>query len=199
MSQLSGLLRQRVIGVLLMALGAFALAAPAAAGKWSLAILGLPLILLSVAEAYSAFTSPRRTAASAYLPSLFALLAGNLLLLSSGLVVSGLLVLLVAILLIDGLAKILTVWRKPRAVRIPTFANGFIDLGCAALLWYLSWIIGTERAIGIVVGAYIAAAGWRTLMAPFEHTTSTDLPRAPSAHPDRELGLPPNEIFARLR
>jgi hypothetical protein len=65
MSQFSGLLRQRVIGVLLMALGAFALAAPAAAGKWSLAILGLPLIVLSVAEAYSAFTSPRRTATSA--------------------------------------------------------------------------------------------------------------------------------------
>src|SRR5262245_18980492 len=103
MSQLSGLLRQRVIGVLLMALGAFALAAPAAAGKWSLAILGIPLIVLSVAEAYSAFTSPRRAHVSAYLPCLLALLAGNLLLLSSALVVSGLLVLLVDILLFVGL------------------------------------------------------------------------------------------------
>jgi Short repeat of unknown function (DUF308) len=51
-------------GVLLMAVGAFASAAPVAAGEWSLAILGIPLIVLSVAEAYSAFTSPRRANAT---------------------------------------------------------------------------------------------------------------------------------------
>ena len=68
MPQFSGLLRQRVAGTLLMAVGAFALAAPVAAGKWSLAILGIPLIVLSAAEAYSAFTSPRRAEPSAYLP-----------------------------------------------------------------------------------------------------------------------------------
>ena len=54
MPQSSGLLRKRVAGALLMALGAFALAAPMAAGRWSLAILGIPLIVLSVAEAYTA-------------------------------------------------------------------------------------------------------------------------------------------------
>jgi uncharacterized membrane protein HdeD (DUF308 family) len=198
MPQFSGLLRQRVAGALLMAVGVFALAAPVAAGEWSLAILGIPLIVLSVAEAYSAFTSPRRADASAYVPCLLALLAGNLLLLSSALVVSGLLILLVAILLIDGFGKILTVWRKPRAVRIPTLANGLVDLGCAALLWYLNQTIGTERAIGIVVGAYILAAGWRMLMAPVEDATPAAV-GALSAHPDRELGLPPNETFGRLR
>ena len=45
MPQSSGLLRKRVAGALLMALGAFALAAPIAAGRWSLAILGIPLIV----------------------------------------------------------------------------------------------------------------------------------------------------------
>jgi len=114
MPQPSGVWRERVAGALLMALGAFALAAPVAAGRWSLAILGIPLIVLSVAEAYAAFTSPRRADASAYLPCLLALLAGNLLLLSSALVVSGLLILLVAILVIDGFGKILAVWREPR-------------------------------------------------------------------------------------
>jgi uncharacterized membrane protein HdeD (DUF308 family) len=198
MPQFSGLLRQRVAGALLMAVGVFALAAPVAAGEWSLAILGIPLIVLSVAEAYSAFTSPRRADASAYVPCLLALLAGNLLLLSSALVVSGLLILLVAILLIDGFGKILTVWRKPLAVRIPTLANGLVDLGCAALLWYLNQTIGTERAIGIVVGAYILAAGWRMLMAPVADATPAAV-GALSAHPDRELGLPPNETFGRLR
>ena len=199
MLQFSRLLRQRVAGALLVALGALALAAPVAAGRWSLAILGIPLIVLSVTEAYSAFNSPRRADASAYLPCLLALLAGNLLLLSSALVVSGLLILLLAILLIHGFGKILTVWRKPRAVRIPTLANGFVDFGCAALLWYLNRIIGTERAIGIVVGAYIAAAGWRMLLAPVDDATPAAVARTRSAHPDRELGLPPNETFARLR
>src|SRR5215475_7007608 len=199
MPQSGRIWRKRVAGVVLMALGAFALAAPVAAGRWSLAILGIPLIVLSVAEAYAAFTSPRRADASAYLPCLLALFAGNLLLLSSALVVSGLLILLVAILLIDGFGKILAVWRKPHAPRVPTIVNGLVDFGCAALLWHLSRIIGTERAIGIVIGAYIAAAGWRMLMAPVEATTPAAAAGALRTHPDHELGLPPDETFARLR
>ncbi|HEU4958000.1 MAG TPA: DUF308 domain-containing protein, partial [Sphingomicrobium sp.] len=182
-----------------MALGAFALAAPMAAGRWSLAILGIPLIVLSVVEAYATFTSPRRAEASAYLPCLLALLAGNLLLLSSALVLSGLLVLLVAILVIDGFGKILAAWHDPDTARVPTVVNGLVDLGCAALLWHLSRIIGVERAIGVVVGAYIAAAGWRMLLAPVEAETPGAAAAGLSAHPDPKLGLPPNETLARLR
>jgi hypothetical protein len=199
MPQSAGILRKRVAGALLMALGAFALAAPMAAGRWSLAILGIPLIVLSVVEAYATFTSPRRAEARAYLPCLLALLAGNLLLLSSALVLSGLLVLLVAILVIDGFGKILAAWHDPDTARVPTVVNGLVDLGCAALLWHLSRIIGVERAIGVVVGAYIAAAGWRMLLAPVEAETPGAAAAGLSAHPDPKLGLPPNETFARLR
>ena len=123
---------------------------------------------LSLAEAYAAFTSPRWAELSAYLPSVLAMLAGNVLLLSSALVLSGLLILLIAILLLDGCNKFLTAWREPQAARLPPIVNGLIDFGCAALLWYLSRIIGIEQAVGIIVGAYIAAAGWRMLMAPAE-------------------------------
>jgi hypothetical protein len=199
MPQSTGILRKRVAGALLMALGAFALAAPMAAGRWSLAILGIPLIVLSVVEAYATFTSPRRAEASGYLPCLLALLAGNLLLLSSALVLSGLLVLLVAILVIDGFGKILAAWHDPDTARVPTVVNGLVDLGCAALLWHLSRIIGVERAIGVVVGAYIAAAGWRMLLAPVEAEPPGAAAAGLSAHPDPKLGLPPNETFARLR
>ena len=69
---------------------------PLAAGRWPLAILGLPLMALSVAEAYAGFTSVRRTEVGAYLPSVLAMLAGNLLLLSSALVLSALMILLIA-------------------------------------------------------------------------------------------------------
>jgi uncharacterized membrane protein HdeD (DUF308 family) len=199
MLQSSGALKKRIAGVLLMALGAFALAAPVAAGRWSLAILGIPLIALSVAEAYATFASPQRADASAYLPCLLAMLAGNLLLLSSALVLSGLLILLVAILVIDGVSKILSVWRQAHSARIPPLVSGLVDLACAALLWHLSRFIGAERAIGIVVGAYIAAAGWRMVMAPVEAAAPDAALAAPSAHPDPKLGLAPNETFARLR
>jgi len=199
MPQPSGVLRKRVAGAVLMALGVLALAAPMAAGRWSLAILGIPLMVLSVVEAHATFASPRRTDATAYLSSLLAMLAGNLLLLSSALVLGGLLILLIAILVIDGFGKILTVWRKPDAPRAAAVINGLVGLGCAALLWLLSRIIGAERAIGLVLGAYIAAAGWRMLMAPAEAATPDATPKARSAHPDPELGLPPNKTFARLR
>src|SRR5262249_26031796 len=85
-------LSRRVTGALLLAMGAIALSAPLAVGRWSLAILGIPLLLLGVAEAYAAFTSQQRAQVSAYLPSLLALLAGNLLLLSSALVLDALLI-----------------------------------------------------------------------------------------------------------
>ena len=166
------MLKKRIAGALLIAFGAFALSAPLLVGHWSLAILGLPLMALSVAEAYAAFTSARRTEVSAYLPSVLAMLAGNLLLLSSALVLSGLLILLIAILLIDGCNKLLTAWRDPQAARLPSIVNGLIDFGCAALLWYLSRIIGIEQAVGIIVGVYIAAAGWRMLMAPAEDASA---------------------------
>jgi uncharacterized membrane protein HdeD (DUF308 family) len=192
-------LRKRIAGAVLMVLGVLALAAPMAAGRWSLAVLGIPLMVVSGVEAYATFASRRRTDASAYLPCLLALIAGNLLLLSSALVLSGLLILLVAILVIDGLGKILTVWRQPHSPRVPALVNGLVDLGCAAFLWQLSRIIGAERAIGIAVGVYIAAAGWRMLMAPADAEMPDAAAGTRSAHPDRELGLPPNETFARLR
>ena len=149
-------------------------------------------------EAYAAFTSPRWAELSAYLPSVLAMLAGNVLLLSSALVLSGLLILLIAILLLDGCNKLLTAWRNPQAERVPSIVNGLIDFGCAALLWYLSRVIGIEQAIGIIVGAYIAAAGWRMLMAPAEEA-ATAAATPLTAHPDHALGVPPNETFARLR
>src|SRR5262245_25301650 len=191
MPQLSRILKRRIAGGLLIALGVWALSAPLATGRWSLAVMGVPLIVLSVMEAYAAFTSPQRTDASAYLPSLLAMLAGNLLLLSSALVLDGLLILLVGILGVDGFGKILNAWRNPGSTRLPLLVNGLLDFGGAALLWYLSRKIGAAQAVGIVLGAVIAAAGWRMLMAPAEAAASDATAGMRNAHPDAKLGLPP--------
>jgi hypothetical protein len=199
MPAFSAILKKRAAGCLFLALGVAALSAPLVTGRWSLAILGLLLIALSVTEAYAAFTSPQRAEASAYLPSLLAMLAGNVLLLSSALVLDGLLILLLAILVVDGLGKILTGWRNPHSARLPTLANGLLDLAGAALLWYLSRKVGIEQAVGVGVGIIVAAAGWRMLMAPAEAVALDATTGAQAAHPDAKLGLPPNDTFARLR
>src|SRR5690349_14924563 len=103
MWQSSRQLGRRIAGILLMVLGGLALSAPLSAGRWSLAVLGVPLILLSIGEAYAVFSSPQRAQARRYVPSLLAMLAGNVLLLSSALVLNGLLILFIAILAVDGL------------------------------------------------------------------------------------------------
>ena len=198
MQMLFGNLRRRVAGLALLALGAFALTAPLLVGRWSLAILGIPLIALSFAEAYAAFRSSHHTELSTYLPSVLAMCAGSLLLLSSALVLSGLVILLLAILVIDGLSKMLAVWRKSPAEGGPAVINAMIDFGCAALLWYLSRVVGAERAVGFIVGAFVAAVGWRTLMAPPDSAKPESI-ETPTIHPDPKLGLAPNEAFARLR
>ena len=66
------------------------------------------------------------------------------------------------------IGKIIAAWRGLRANRFPLVFNGLVDLGCATAIWYLSRFIGLVQAVGIIVGAYILAAGWRLLMEPVE-------------------------------
>ena len=147
---------KRAAGPALIVLGIIASSMPFVAGRWSLALLGLPLIAMGLAESYAAFLSPRGNEPSAYWPGLLAFLAGNFFLLSSGFLLSGLLILLMAILAIDGLRKLIDAWRSSPPDRLPLVINGVMDFVCAALIWKLSHFIGIVQAIGIVVG-YISS------------------------------------------
>jgi uncharacterized membrane protein HdeD (DUF308 family) len=199
MWQFSRQLGRRIAGILLMVLGGLALSAPLSAGRWSLAVLGVPLILLSIGEAYAVFSSPQRAQARRYVPSLLAMLAGNVLLLSSALVLNGLLILFIAILAVDGLSKILTARRDLHTARVPAIVNGLVDFACVVLLWYLSRVIGTGEAVGIIVGLFIVAAGWRLLMASDEALTPAPTTPESTTHPNPGLRLARSETFARLR
>ena len=106
---------------------------------------------------------------------------------------------LIAILTVDGSGKIITAWRRPHPDRLPLVFNGLVDLGCAAVVWYLSRFIGVVQAMGIIVGVYIVAAGWRLLMVPVEPVAPDTAAKALNVHPDPGLGVPGNESFARLR
>ena len=190
---------KRAAGAALIVLGIVALSMPFVAGRWSLTLLGLPLIAMGLADSYAAFMSPRGNEASAYWPGLLAFLAGNLFLLSSAFVLSGLLILLMAILAIDGLRKFIDAWRSSPPDRLPLVINGVVDFACAALIWKLSHFIGIVQAIGIVVGLYVAATGWRLLMTSTDTTTSSAAAVALNVHPDPGLRIPGNETFSRLQ
>jgi uncharacterized membrane protein HdeD (DUF308 family) len=192
-------IKTRVTGALLIALGILALLMPQVAGRSSLAILGVLLIGVGIAETYAAFRSARSGEASSYLEGLFASLAGSVLLLSSALVLDGLLILLIGILLADGLAKLFNAWRKPRSDRFPLMLNGLLDFGCAAAIWYLSRFVGIASTVGIAIGVYIVAAGWRMVLAPAKTARSDAAALALDNHPDPGLRMPRNEMFGRLR
>src|SRR5262252_9304349 len=199
MPSLYRFIRTRVTGALLIALGIIALLMPQVAGQWSLAILGVLLIAVGIAETYAAFRSARSGEASSYLEGLFAALAGTILLLSSALVPDGLLILLIAILLADALTKLFKAWRKPGSDRIPLILNAFLDFGCAATIWYLSRFVGIASAVGIAIGLFIVAAGWRMILAPAKAAQTDAAALALDHHPDPGLRMPGNEIFERLR
>jgi uncharacterized membrane protein HdeD (DUF308 family) len=199
MPSLYRIIRTRVIGALLMALGIIALLMPQIAGRWSLTILGVLLVGGGIAETYAAFRSGRGGEASSYLEGLFTSLAGTVLLLSSALVLEGLLILLIGILLADGLAKLFNAWRRPRSDRLPLMLNGFLDFGCAATIWYLSRFVGVASAIGIAIGIYIAAAGWRMVLAPAKTAQTDAAALALDHHPDPGLRMPGNAMFGGLR
>src|SRR5215471_2413756 len=194
MPSLYRFIRTRVTGALLVALGIIALLMPQVAGQWSLAFLGVLLIAVGIAETYAAFRSARSGEASSYLEGLFAALAGTILLLSSALVPDGLL-----ILLADALTKLFKAWRKPGSDRIPLILNAFLDFGCAATIWYLSRFVGIASAVGIAIGVFIVAAGWRMILAPAKAAQTDAATLALDHHPDPGLRMPGNEIFERLR
>ena len=187
----------RLLGGAMVTLGVLAFWAPMATGGWSLALLSFPLVALSVAEARATFASPRRGKVSGYLPSLFAMLAAIVVFHSPVLVLNGLLILLAASLATSGATKMMAAVREQHA-RMVLMVNGVIDAVMALLLWFVRDIFGTPQAVGIAIGIYVAAAGWRMLLSPDAPAPTVEVAQLTSAHPDPALELPPNDILTRL-
>ena len=187
----------RLLGGAMVTLGVLAFWAPMATGGWSLALLSFPLVALSVAEARATFASPRRGQVSGYLPSLFAMLAAIVVFHSPVLVLNGLLILLAASLAISGATKMMAAVREQHP-RMVLMVNGVIDVVMALLLWFVRDIFGTPQAVGIAIGIYVAAAGWRMLLSPDAPAPTVEVAQLSSAHPDSALELPPNDILTRL-
>jgi hypothetical protein len=79
------------LGAALLIAGGLAIAAPVATGEWSVQLLSIPLFVLAIAEAYTTFRSPHSwNKLSSYVPSILALGASFVLLVSPSLVLNSL-------------------------------------------------------------------------------------------------------------
>ena len=99
--------RRTVVGIGLIAMSVLALAAPLAAGTWSLQFLSIFPFAIGLTELYTALNTPQlRIRPSSYLTGFVAIAAAVLLFLSPALAAAGVVVLLLGFLVIDGALKL---------------------------------------------------------------------------------------------
>src|SRR5262245_47877034 len=150
-----------VVGFGLIAMSLLALAAPLAAGTWSLQFLGLFPFAVGLTELYTVIRNPElRARPASYLAGFLAIAVAVLLYLSPALVAAGVVALLLGCLAIDGALKLGQAFgRDQRTSRTVAAVNGMSSLLLALLGWVLWRSVSLELAIGVVVAGYTAAAG----------------------------------------
>ena len=177
-------LPRRALGAALLIAGGLAIAAPVATGEWSVQLLSIPLFVLAIAEAYTTFRSPHTwNKPSSYVPSILALGASIVLLVSPSLVLNSLPVALAVLLAADGVSKIVIAVARKHESRVLFLINGFVDWGLALLVWLVSRWIGVALAVGLAVGGCAAIAGWRMLLMPEPASDSEFRPRGRKGSP----------------
>ncbi len=79
--------------------------------------------------------------------------------------------------------------------RTVTAINGVSNLVIALIGWWVWQKIGLEAAIGVAVGGYVVAAGWRMLVSPVAERKGTGAPAPANVHPYARLRLGPHKLF----
>lgn len=175
------------------------LTTPFFVGEWAIALLGALLIGLGCMEGVQAVSGDRRWDAWAYLPAAGTVVAGILVWLSPSLVLSGLFALLAILLAIEGVGLLAGGLRRERgAARVWSLLSGGVNLGLAALVWLQRSELGVT-AVGVILGIYVIAEGWRLLLAPLDGGAEADVALAADTHPDPRLGLAPDPAIGRVR
>jgi hypothetical protein len=190
-----------ILGVGLIAVSVLALAAPLAAGTWSLQFLSLLPLVVGMSDLYAAVTSPQlRPHPTSYATGVLAVVVALLLYVSPSIVVSGVVVLLLTFLALDGVLKIGQTVLGPASNTPRTIAavNGASSLFLALIGWALWQKVGAAAAIGVAVAGYTAAAGWRLLVSPQPRHEDVGASKTVNTHPDAKLGLGDHELFGAI-
>ncbi len=193
--------RRRVRGALVLVMGCLAVVAPFFAGSLALSLVGVLLGACGVLEMLETFYLPdeeRRT--SAYFSGLLSVVSGLLLLSQPRLVLRGLALLVAASFLMDGINKLVAAWRGRAATssRRGLIAVGLINVALGLVL-VTRWPVSGIKAVVILVGIRVMAAGWSLLIGREDELPAPAVEPPESRHPDARLGLPAHQEFEKLQ
>ena len=192
-------LPRMVVGISLIAMSVLALAAPLAAGTWSLQFLSLFPFTVGLTELYTTVSSRElRARPASYATGFLAIVAAMLLFVSPALVAAGVVVLLLGFFVIDGALKLGQAALGRDSPRMVAAVNGISSLMLALIGWALWQNVSVEVAIGVAVAGYTAAAGWRMLVSPRSEREKVGAPEAVNVHPDPLLGMGEHEQFGAM-
>lgn len=187
-----------VIAVVLIGLSVLVLSAPTVAGKWFLQLVAILPLMVGVMDLYATITAPSlRFRPSSYVTGILAIAIAALLFASPSLVVSGIIVFLLLFLALDGVFKIgqgLLAYDSSSKRLVP-IVNGATSLLLALVGWILWRVVSLEIAVGVAVGGYTIAAGWRMLLSPQGKPDEPAAAAAVDTHPDPKMNLGSHEIF----
>jgi Calcineurin-like phosphoesterase len=190
-------LTRMAIGSGFIALGLMALVAPFAVGTWSLQFLSLPMLAVGVTDLYrTAMRQDRRGQPASYATGFLAVVGALLLYLSPSLVATGVVAMLLVLLAIDGALKAGQTFTASTASRTVSAVNAAFSLIVALIGWWLWQKVGLEFAIGLMVGGFTVAAGWRMLVSPMPPPGDDHASGSSDLHPYARLGLGRHELFA---
>ena len=191
------------IGGGLVIAGIIALAAPFAVGTWSLQFLSLPMLAIGVVDLYATLASPdRRTQLASYATGFLAIAGALLLYLSPSLVATGVVGLLLLFLAADGTVKLgqaaLGYGHGAAAPLIVTAINGASSLLIALIGWWVWQKIDLEIAVGVAVGGYTIASGWRLVVSPIAKREVVETPVVANVHPYERLLLGEKQLLGAV-
>jgi uncharacterized membrane protein HdeD (DUF308 family)/3',5'-cyclic AMP phosphodiesterase CpdA len=193
-SRLAPWWRSRAMGLAVIALGAFAVLSPFWSGEWTLALLGL---VVSVSAAMSLLRSilvrDGPSAESRYIQSVVMLLVGFVLFYSPALILRGVVGLLGALLVVDGVMKIVSVVRRDAAGRLWGLLNGLLHVVVGVLVIRYRYSLG-PASLGLLVGIWLVSRGWEMFFLGRDDATGELAVFAPGAR----LGLTGNPEFHGL-
>ncbi|MBK6426965.1 MAG: DUF308 domain-containing protein [Blastocatellia bacterium] len=186
--------RSAPIGIVTIALGAFAVFSPFWAGEWTLAILGLAVSASAVFELVRAVMARDvRLAEMRYVQSVVMILVGIIFFYSPGLVIRSVLVIIGLLLIADGVMKAVGAVRGQIDGRWWTLLNAAVHIALGVFILYFRFSLGPP-IIGLVIGLWLISLGWEMITGGRDDETGAIAAFAPA----RRLGLEPNADFDRL-
>ncbi len=192
---------RRVLGVLLMALGALVLVAPIFLGEWIAALLGIALIAAGLIHfVETLLTADDTTSYMAHAAGVVSVLLGVMLLFSPKTALSGMVAIVAVLFLLDAGTKLYTAYTLSGSDRWWSLVNGVVTLllGLLVLLFLFNESV-SQAVVIVVLGVRSMVEGWAMFFTPEDRFRVPELVYDTRAHPDHRLGLEPNSAVQEVQ